>query len=292
MPDKPTTAAGYPPGQADLVRSTCLYVATKLGDLMDDLVVVGGLVPCFLVDQENLPPGAGPHAGTMDLDLGLALALLHERRYQEIAERLRRAGFSPDVNERDNPTSQRWRIEAAGRVTVDFLIPPSLPADRAGALRNLEPGFAAMITPGLRLAFRDRQSVTLDGTTIMGENARRSVWVCAPGAYVVLKALAFASRGENKDAYDLFYVVRNYGAGVADVAARLRPLLGEQEAKDAVVVLRRDFLDADGIGPRRVAEFQTGGPAPEIHADVAGFIDRLLRAPAVVTHALDRGPTY
>jgi hypothetical protein len=27
------------------VRATCLYVATKLGDLMDELVVVGGLVP-------------------------------------------------------------------------------------------------------------------------------------------------------------------------------------------------------------------------------------------------------
>jgi hypothetical protein len=33
-------------------------------------------------------------------------------------------------------------------------------------------------------------------------------------AYVVLKALAFDSRGENKDAYDLFYVVRNYGVGL------------------------------------------------------------------------------
>ena len=42
MADKPTTAAGYRPEHVALVRSTCLYVATKLGDLMDDLVVIGG----------------------------------------------------------------------------------------------------------------------------------------------------------------------------------------------------------------------------------------------------------
>lgn len=48
----------------------------------------------------------------------------------------------------------------------------------------------------------------------MGEDATRDVWVCGPGAHVVLKAPAFASRGENKDAYDLFYVVRDFGPGV------------------------------------------------------------------------------
>jgi hypothetical protein len=30
MPDKPTTAAGYKSEQVELVRTTCLYVATKL----------------------------------------------------------------------------------------------------------------------------------------------------------------------------------------------------------------------------------------------------------------------
>ena len=46
------------------------------------------------------------------------------------------------------------------------------------------------------------------------EQPTREVWVCGPGAYVVLKALAFRLRGENKDAYDLHYLVRNYGAGI------------------------------------------------------------------------------
>jgi len=45
--------------------------------------------------------------------------------------------------------------------------------------------------------------VTLKGETLFGEKATRNIRVCDAGAYVVLKALAFDSRGENKDAYDL-----------------------------------------------------------------------------------------
>jgi hypothetical protein len=81
MTVKPTTAAGYWPEQVARVRATCLYLATKLGDLMPEMVVVGGLVPALLIDQANLPTDVTPYVGTMDLDLGLAFALVCEDRY-------------------------------------------------------------------------------------------------------------------------------------------------------------------------------------------------------------------
>lgn len=277
MADKPTTAAGYRSEHVALVRATCLYVATRLGDLMDELVVVGGLVPSLLIDQEVLPTGAQAHVGTMDLDVGLTLALLDEERYRTLTEALRRAGFSPDVNEQGNPTRQRWKVGGAQGATVDFLIQPSRPGDESGKLRNIEPDFAAVIAPGLHLAFQDRERVQVSGETIFGERATRTVWVCGPGAYVVLKALAFDRRGENKDAYDLYYVIRNYGSGVDDTVPRLRSLLGDTAAIEAFDILRRDFFDHAGVGPRRVAEFLTGGPDDTIQADVVGFVDMLLR---------------
>jgi hypothetical protein len=86
MADKPTTAEGYTSDQVALVRATCLYVATKLGDLIEDLVVVGGLVPSLLVDQRALPQGAQAHVGTLDLDVGLTVALLDEGRYHTLTE--------------------------------------------------------------------------------------------------------------------------------------------------------------------------------------------------------------
>ncbi len=277
MADNPTTAKDYSSEQLALVRATCLYVATKLGDLIDEVVVVGGLVPSLLIDQDALPEGAEAHVGTMDLDVGLTLVVLGEGRYRALTERLRGAGFTMDVNPEGNPTRQRWKIEQEGKVTIDFLIPPSRKDDRGGALRDIEPDFAAVIAPGLDLAFRDRRKVKLCGQTIFGEQATRQMWVCGPGAYIVLKALAFDGRGTNKDAYDLFYVIRNYGSDTADIVQHLEPLLDDPAAGKALDILRRDFTGHDAVGPRRVAEFVTGGSDDDIQAEVVAFTEALLR---------------
>lgn len=279
MPDKPSFASEYPKEHAELVRRTCLYVATKLGDLRDELVVVGGLVPSLLIPEESVTRGEDIHVGTMDLDLGLSLALLDAHRYEELTARLRRAGFEPDVNESGNLTFQRWKIELSGhpKVTVDFVIPPSLDEDKGGKIRHIKKDFAAVITPGLHLAFQDRRRIPLVGSTILGEKASREIWVCGPGAFVVLKALAFGTRGENKDAYDLYYVIRNYGSGVDDLLEHLNPILHEQETQEALQILSRDFYGPDRVGPRRVAEFMYRSPNDELQADVAGFVRELLR---------------
>lgn len=126
MSPKPSTADGYSDEQLALVRSTCLYVATKLGDLMDELVVAGGLVPSLLVSRDAAEAGEEQHVGTLDLDIGLTVGLLGQERYRALTSRLRSAGFSQDVNEDGQPTRQRWKIDGPERVTVDFLIPPSL----------------------------------------------------------------------------------------------------------------------------------------------------------------------
>jgi hypothetical protein len=277
MSKKPKHKSGYEAGQAELVKATCLYVATKLGDLMEELVIVGGLAPSLLIDQQELPNGVDPHVGTLDLDVGLTLALLDEGRYKKLSERLRDAGFVQDENDDGEKTRQRWKLDdLGGKVTLDFLIQPSLEGDKGGKLRNLEPDFAAIIAPGLKVAFIDRVMVTIDGTTIYGAKAKRDVWVCNVGAFVVLKALAFGIRAENKDAYDLFYVLRNYGVGVDDVVAKLLPILDDVDTKRALEVLRNDFTDPKSIGPRAVADFVSGGVDEPLQADVVGFVTQLL----------------
>jgi hypothetical protein len=166
---KPRTSDGYSAAAAANVRATCLYLTTKLGDLLDDLVVVGGLVPSLIIDQDQRQVR---HVGTLDLEVGLALGLLNEHRYEALTARLREAGFEPHWNEKGNLTRHRWKIEGTAKVTLDFLIPPSLPGDKGGQLRNLQPDFAAIIAPGLRLAFRDRIRVPLSGTTERARTGR------------------------------------------------------------------------------------------------------------------------
>ena len=275
MTPKPTTLDGYSSDQLDIVIRTCLYVFTKLGDLCNEVVVVGGLVPYLLVDQNDPPTLLGTHAGTMDLDLGLALAILDEQRYQDLSTRLHGAGFSPDVNSAGNATLQRWVTNSGPRVTIDFLIPPQAGNGQPGRMFHIESDFAAIITEGLDLAFHDRRSVSLAGYTLSQERATRNIPVCGSGAFTVLKALAFRNRGENKDAYDLHYVLSGLRAG--DVAQSLTPLLHDHRVRRALDTIRDDFTERDAVGPRRAAQFLRDGPDDEIQADVVGQALALLR---------------
>ena len=147
-----------------------------------------------------------------------------------------------------------------------------------GTLQNIEPDFAAIITPGLHLAFVDQIPVELDGLTVLNERAKRTVRVCGPGAFVVLKALAFRNRGENKDAYDLFYVIRNFGSGARTVADHLRPLCDDPAAHVALGHLKEDFSEIDSVGPKRVADFLHGRPDDDLQADARGLVLDLLEA--------------
>jgi hypothetical protein len=275
------TAADYSPEQTDLIRAVTLTAATILGDYMDDLAVVGGLVPSLLIPPTALPAGAEPHVGTMDLDLGLDLAILDEHRYEGIAERLREAGFAPDASEEGNETRQRWVHRKHESAKIEFLMPPADGGAVPGRLQSLEKSLAAFIIEGLEIAFEERIHVPLSGRTLFGETASRDIPVCNPGAFLVLKALAFRNRGKPKDAYDLFYVARNHGSGPKSVAAFLRPLVDSEPGRRAVAILRDDFLKEEAPGPVRVALFTAGAKDAEMQADVVGFITELLRQAGV-----------
>ncbi|MCY4519770.1 MAG: nucleotidyl transferase AbiEii/AbiGii toxin family protein [Caldilineaceae bacterium] len=249
-------------------------MATKLGDLLDEIVVVGGLVPYLLVAQESLPSGLEPHAGTMDLDMGLALAILNRERYRELGIRLKDAGFQPDVNDQGNKRLQSWTTGGVHPVKVDFLIPPIDETGEGGTLFHIESDLAAIVTPGLELAFKDRSWKELSGTTPSGARATRNIPVCSPGAFTVLKALAFHNRTENKDAYDLFYVWS--GVGIPKVAECLAVLLPNPYIDEALSVIETDFCNHDGPGPIGTAQFITRGRDDDVQADVVGLARELL----------------
>jgi hypothetical protein len=278
---KPRHYSDYSPEETEQVKSACLTVAVTLGALMDDLCIVGGLVPILLIDEQIGPdPDTGDvHPGTNDLDVGLAISLLDEEQYAEISLRMRQEGFGPDHNEKGNLTPQRWKL-ADFNVTVDFLLPPIPGAAKGGRVHNLEGDFGALIAPGLELAFDERLDVSINGYTLKGEAVHRSIPICGPATFVVLKSFAFADRAEPKDAYDLTYVLRRWPGGVGDIANRLVTHADKHPniVRDALGKLANDFATPEHLGPRRAAAFHgdQGVDLDAAAADAHGYVDDLL----------------
>ena len=279
MAEKPLTRWGYDAEETRQVVASTLSIAVVLGDLLDEVCIVGGLVPTLLIDYGRETTDEGGHCGTNDLDVGLTLAVLDDERYKEIAERLREAGFGHDETDEGRAVVQRWTTENLN-VTIDFLIPPVEDEQRGGAIKHLESDFGAIVAPGLPLAFDEREFVDLDGATLAGDRATRSVPVCGPAAYVVLKALAFRRRGTRKDAYDPDYVLANWAPGIRDVAERMaRHVATDPDTvAEALAYLRDDYDTIDHVGPRSVARFLDSGDEDAAAADARGRVDDLLRA--------------
>jgi hypothetical protein len=281
VPEKPRHRSGYTPEDLEQVKAVCLTVAVTLGAYLEDICVVGGLVPALLIDMTRTDDHDDLHPGTNDLDVGLAIALLDEQRYAELSSRLRAEGFKPDTNDSGNQAVQRWRLGNL-KVTVDFLMAPVDDEQRGGRIHNLEPDFGALITPGLELAFAERVLVELDGYTLKGEHARRRIPVCGPAAFVVLKALASGDRGEPKDAYDLVYVIRHTPGRGQAIAERLAKHAENHReiVEQALGLLARDFAAPGDIGPLRAADFVSadGSHREDDAADAHGHVDDLLRA--------------
>lgn len=268
---KPQTSEGYHSEDLDRVRRAALTLATYLHDFRDDLVIVGGLVPNLLITNAD-----ETHVGTLDLDVGLGLPLLHESRYAELVDHLESSGFRPDTNSAGKPANHRWKHKGHD-VTVDFLIAP-LEASRPGQqTRIIDERLSAVLSPALPLAFQDRVEIELTGRTLAGETAARTLGVCGPGSFIVLKALATRGRGEPKDAYDLLYFLRNYGVSLEAVADLMRPLLGHPEAQRALEILKEDYCDLENIGPVRAAAFLGRESDVDYRSDQAGTVRALLR---------------
>lgn len=278
---KPETAAGYQREETEQVEAACLTIATILGDLMSEICIVGGLVPSMLIDRRSDvdETDQAPHCGTNDLDVGLSALLMDDGRYAEISRRLREAGFRNDETQSGRPTRQRWRLGAL-KVTIDFLIAPLSKDKEGGDLQDLEADFAAIVAPGLQLAFDEQMTIRLDGHDLHGDRASREVSICGPGAFTILKAHAFRRRGLGKDAYDLVYVLRRWPDGIEDVARRL---VAHHETEPATVgqalgFLAEDFATIDHLGPRRAARFEAGEDDEALAADARGPVDDLLRS--------------
>lgn len=269
-PPKPRHSSGYAPEDLEQVRSALLTVAVTLGSFLDDLCVIGGVVPSVLIDRTG-DDSEPLHFGTSDLDVALDVGLLDGGRYAELSERLRAEGFHADENAAGNPVFQRWRLEQL-KVTIDFLIEPA--GDKPGTIKKLEADFGALVARGVNLAFEDREMVEVGGHTLAGEQLVRTVPICGPAAFTVLKAFALAGRGEPKDAYDLVYVLRHFPGGPAAVSERLVALPDQACVGEAVTELEAYFAEVDSVGSRRAAEFVLAAGAEQDEIDERAADDR------------------
>ncbi|MFH1477919.1 MAG: hypothetical protein ABIH24_10600 [Verrucomicrobiota bacterium] len=252
---KPQAMAGYSHGRAALAERGLLEVWRHFGKFRKHMVLVGGLVPRYLVG----PPrhrGQLRHCGSLDVDLGVSLAVADEKTYASIRQRLTNSmGFVPGQNKKGNLQRHSFvKHTEDGDVFIDFLtVNYGGPKTK---IRAVEKNLSAIQTDGMGLALDTPLEIVISGELLSGGKVEETIRVCRAVPFVVLKALALEDRGERKDAYDLVYTLRYYKAGPSAVAAEITENERTSNAfAHALNVLAKRFKTPTADGCEKYARF-------------------------------------
>jgi hypothetical protein len=256
--NEPDIAVDYDDRGARAAHAVLVELGQVLGAHREAIVVVGGLVPSLLMQ------GLG-HIGTLDIDLDLNPEKLADHGYADLVDKLLAAGYERGLQGM-KPFQIRRTVElkdggVAVAVIVDLLMPKGAKTQRHRP--PLIQGLRVQEADGGDVALRHNIRLVIEGVMPDGRSNRVEMLVASIPALLVMKGYALVQRDKKKDAYDIYFSIRNYQGGLGSLADECRPLLDDPVAREGLANIADKFARADGFGPATVRMFLEGTAMPE-----------------------------
>lgn len=281
MTDEPQSATDYDDRTSAAVRSVLVEIGQTLGSFRGKFAVIGGAVPWLLLEDSEMR-----HVGTLDIDLSLdAQALAAGDEYVALVDALHRQGYAARDTLKYFQMVRTIQPKDRGPpidVIVDFLRPYDAVVEKNRPPLTTE--FATQRASGAELAIHFHEWVAIEGVMPKGGTNKVMIAVASIPALLAMKGFALDGRYKQKDAYDVYYSVRNYPGGIDALADDCRPLLDHQSGRDGFAHVVAKFDNPDGYGPTCVRNFVEGsdileGRTPdEWQQDAFGQVDAWARA--------------
>ncbi len=249
--NEPDIAIHYHERGTAAVYSVLIELGQVLGAYRDNFVIVGGAVPWLLM-PEALPS----HIGTLDIDLNLEPEALSEGKYASLIECLEKAGYERGVGDLKPYQLRRWvKLDdgEAVAIIIDLLMPKE-----AKFKKNRPPfvaGLRVIEASGGRVALDHHVTRHIQGKMPDGRNNEVDLLIASIPAFLVMKGFALIGRDKKKDAYDIYFSVRNFEGGAAALAESCKALLSDKTAVEGYQYIAGKFRHVDDFGPQTVSVF-------------------------------------
>lgn len=240
------TRRDYNAEQVEAARSVLLELMLLLGEYRKNLVLVGGWVPEFLITNPR-----ERHVGSTDVDLAVNHAALTEAGYRTIRQLLIDRGYDQDDRQ---PFIFRRAIGDL-KVEVDLL---SGEYGGTGASRRHQKVMDTHLRKarGCDIAFEAPETITLDGELPEGGRDTVDIQIASIETFLCMKGMALDGRLKEKDAWDIYYCLREFPGGMDTLAARLAAMKEHGLVREALLSIRKHFASPEHRGPRHVADFE------------------------------------
>jgi hypothetical protein len=241
-------------------KSVLLEALRILSGYRDYLVLSGGWAPYFILERFG---ESGKHCGSVDIDFVLNPRLINLRVYETIVSLIMKRGYKPYVAEDGEVLPYRFyrRVkspldEAEYNIEVDFISEPDVvkrlsPDSFLAVQKDLQ----AVVIRGSSIVFSHNFEHAIKGMLPSGAETRVVTKVSDLVGCLATKGLALKGRYKEKDAYDIFLVLRHYQEGTKKAAKEVRKFLGESVVAEALQEIQDKFRSVRSEGPFQVAYF-------------------------------------
>lgn len=281
MNEEPQSANEYSDRISAAVRSVLVEIGQTLGSYRGKFAVIGGAVPWLLLEDSDIK-----HVGTLDIDLSLdAEALAEDEQYAGLVEALREQGYE-SREELKNFRMVRTIDPSDGGGPIDIIVDFLRPYD-AVIEKNKPPmtvDFATQRAFGADLANHFYKMVAIEGDMPRGGRNTVQIAVASIPALLAMKGYALDGRIKQKDAYDVYFSIRNFPGGIEELAKECMPLLEHQSGVTGFGHIASKFKTPDDFGPTSVRNFVSDSDImgdrslDEWQQDAFGQVDAWARA--------------
>lgn len=276
---EPQVARDYHERDVRAAYAVLIEIGQVLGAWREKFVIVGGAVPWLLLR------GARPqHIGTLDIDLDLNPDALADGEYATLIGALEKNAYERDKTGLKPFQLRRWVKLDDGEpvgVLVDLLMPRGAKGDQNE--EKLVEGLRVQGAHGGDVALAHHVTRRFEGTMPDGRSNEVELLVATIPALLVMKGYALVGRDKKKDAYDIYFSVRNYSGDPTALAVECAKLLDDEVARRGFEHIVSKFRYTEDFGPKTVRLFleesaALGEMTPEqVQTDAFMQVSALLR---------------
>jgi len=243
------TKSNYEKKEVDICLSVIVEVMTILGSYKNNIILIGGWVPYFILDKKGKD-----HVGSIDIDLALDFKNISDESYRSILELLKKRGyiqggqpfiFNRNINTKDGLI---YSIE------VDLLTGEYGGTSKSHRTQRVQE-INARKARGCDLAFE--YNIVLSVKSIMPDGAENEVIIKVASVvpFLVMKGMALWERMKEKDAYDIYFTILNYPGGIDAIAEIFKPVSNNKLVKEGLGKILAKFNNINSIGPTWLINF-------------------------------------
>ena len=240
----------YGKREVNACKSVLLELVHLMGELKDEMVIIGGWTPSFL-----FPGARDPHIGSLDIDVALNFQEIPEDTYQTLLKAFLKRGYTKNEQQ---PFRFFRKVAAEGSDPVDVevdLMAGEYGGTSRGHRTQKVQDIRARKARGCDLAFLATVTVTLEGELPDGGQDKVTFKVAGIVPFLVMKGMAMHDRMKEKDAYDIYYCVEHFPGGTDKLAAEFSSFAKNKLVLEGLGKIRGKFASVKHVGPVWVADF-------------------------------------